>query len=114
MITEYRVKLRHDKGAATVTVFGHSTARSAVRALLDSEHAPQRAVLTVRARPVCEYCDLPATRYDSASGDETPLCVAHAHEHYPAGSGGVRANTGSLGPLRFVVVAPDEWREDNA
>jgi hypothetical protein len=109
---QYTVRLRHDAGTVTVEVSGHTNARTAVAAVLAIEHAPAGAVVWVRVRPVCDYCDRPATRY-VRDGQETPLCWDHAREHYD-GSVNARRETGDLGVSRLVSVADSEWRDTNA
>jgi hypothetical protein len=109
----YLVRLRHDKGTLTVTVEGSSTARAAVRTVLDVEHAPVRAVVWVRQWPLCDYCATPATRYDRGSGEETPLCAEHAREHYGSATEAA-ACTGRIGISRLIVIAPADWQPATA
>jgi hypothetical protein len=106
--TPYTVRLRHDAGIATITVVGARDARQAVRTVLDVEHAPQRAVVWVRRRPVCDYCDQSATRYERGSGAETPLCGGCARDHYGTAAE-VAACTGQLGITRLVPVDDNDW-----
>jgi hypothetical protein len=105
----YLVRLRHDHGTVTITVDGISTARQAVRTVLDVERAPLRAVLWVRQWPICDYCAELATRYDRGSGEDTPLCAEHAREHYGTAAEAA-ACTGRLGVTRLIVIAPADWQ----
>jgi hypothetical protein len=108
-VTDYVVRLRHDRGHINLVTSGASP-RGVVETVLGAEGAPVRAVLWVKVRPVCEYCTERAWRYVRDSGDGTPLCDAHALDHYGS-KRGVRDHTGTLGPSRFVEVPEDEWKD---
>lgn len=112
IMRRFVVRLRHDAGLVTLEVGGHGKARSAVAAVLDMEHAPMGAVVWVRVRPVCDYCDQPATR-NERDGQGTPLCWGHAVEQY-SGARNARRETGKLGVTRLLPVADSEWRETQA
>ncbi len=101
------VRLRHDKGQHTITVNGHSTARSAVASLLKIERAPESAVVWVKVRPVCDTCDQAAKYYVRDSGDGTPICGGCAKDQYSPDVR--RASVGKLGISRFLVIDRAEW-----
>lgn len=102
------VRLRHDKGQHSITMNGHTTARSAVASLLDIVGAPMRAVLWVKHRPRCQDCERLAMRYVRTSA-ETPLCMPHARKRYGGTMRQVREATGELGIRRFLDVPRAEW-----
>lgn len=102
----FLIRLRHDRGHDNWTIGHHDNARDAVAFLLADQLAPQRAVVWVKQRPVCDYCTESATRYDRDSGD--PLCWSHAVEHNDTATG-AREATGKLGVRRFELVEPSEW-----
>jgi hypothetical protein len=46
-IRQFRFTLKHDRGIAKITVYGHSSIESATKFILDSERCPQRAILNI-------------------------------------------------------------------
>jgi hypothetical protein len=106
-VREYVVTMRHDKGAIRIKTAA-SSAEWAVKQVLAAERAPLRAATRVVRRPTCDYCDQPATRYVRDSGDGTPLCAAHARDHYGTAAE-IKAATGVLGVSRFEEMSPSDW-----
>lgn len=104
----YAVKLQHDKGKLVVSTLATS-ARVAVRKVLAVEPTSPSAVVWVKQRPTCDYCDQPGTRYVKDSGEGTPLCRADAQGHYGSAKD-VRPATGILGITRFILVEAAEWQ----
>ena len=43
----YRLTLQHDHGTATVTLYGHPSEESAIKAIMKIERCPRRAILKV-------------------------------------------------------------------
>lgn len=103
----FHVVLKHDRGNFTVDILA-SDANSAAHRIIAIERAPMRAVLSVHQRPTCDYCDQPGTRYVKDSGDGTPLCWAHAVDHYDTATG-AREATGVLGVRRLIEIPRAEW-----
>lgn len=46
-IRQFRFTLKHDKGIAKITVYGHSSVESATKYILDSERCPLRSILNI-------------------------------------------------------------------
>lgn len=64
-VREYLITLKHDKGTVNILTTG-SSPRQAVRSLLKAEHAPLRAVRSVRSRPL----GAPAAPYVDVAPEE--------------------------------------------
>lgn len=107
-MTDFVVGMRHDNGRTNVST-ASNTARGAVSLVLGFERAPLRSVVSVKRRPICDYCTTPATRV--VRGSDEPLCGGCALDHYDT-AGGVRAHTLKLSIGRFALVPADEWKDD--
>lgn len=100
---EYAVRLG---SGSTLMTFGGN-----VRDALGEAGVLREAVRWVRVRPTCDFCDAVAVRYDRNAADETPLCKAHAVEHYGGTVRSAYRRTGELGVTRFCRVHRVEWAE---
>jgi hypothetical protein len=43
----YRLTLQHDHGTATVTLYGHSSEESAIKAIMKIERCPRRSIIKI-------------------------------------------------------------------
>jgi len=107
--TDFVLRLRFDRGYSDLFTPAE-TARDAVEAVLSAPGTRVRSVAWVKVRPLCEYCTARARLYVRDSGEGTPLCDAHALDHYDTAAG-VRAHTGTLGIRRFELVPEAEWKD---
>lgn len=105
---DFAVLLRRNGRTRTVPIPGNRDARACVVAAMAATGTTLGAVVAVRRRPTCDYCDKPAVRYVRDSGEGTPLCMACAVDHY-GNATRAHAATNDLRPNRFIELRPEEW-----